>query len=153
VVLIGDGSLGKARDIFVIPGRQQPVPGIYLHACAIYTLAMAPLYELTLLGRIVIDVSLLLLILLAITFIRPRKVNSARLEDLLTLLVVVGVILGGMFVRSTCLMWNDFILTLGGLLLHPRLQDFFWHMLEKAPQVLVALLCEPHRKQGKEGHQ
>jgi len=149
VVLIGDGTLGKASDTFVIPGRPQPVPGIYLHASAAYTLAMAPLYELTLLGRIVVDFLLLMSILLAITSIHlyknmPGEDKTHWWEDLLTLLVMIVVIVGGMlFIRSTCLIWSDFIVALGGLLLHPRLEKFFWSLLNKIPKILHAIVSRP----------
>jgi CHASE2 domain-containing sensor protein len=52
IVLIGDATLGEAADTFVVPGRQEPVPGIFLHASAAYTLIKAPLYDLTEPGRI-----------------------------------------------------------------------------------------------------
>src|SRR6185436_15953360 len=50
VVLLGDATLSKATDTFVVPGRSQPYPGVFLHASAAYTAIKAPLYEVSGLG-------------------------------------------------------------------------------------------------------
>lgn len=128
VVLVGDGTPGKARDMFNVPGRQQPVPGVYLHACAAYTLAGSALYKLTLAGRVVIDLLLSFAVLGAITAIRlyhlnrtPGEVNTHWLQGVLTFVVVLAAIaMGVLFVHVTHVLWDDFILAAAGLLLHPK---------------------------------
>lgn len=128
IVLIGDATPGNSPDAFVISDRTEPVPGAYVHASAAYTLAVAPLYELKWQGRVAIDVSLALSILLMITGIRlrfagePGKVATERLEGLFTLVIVfAAVVVGLLFVRLTCVMWSDFILALGAIVLHPSI--------------------------------
>jgi CHASE2 domain-containing sensor protein len=130
VVLLGDGTLGKATDISVVPGQKEPVPGVYLHACAVYTLTK-PLYELTGLGRATIDLTLSMLIVAAIAAIRLRarkdELNIGRLQGFFTLMVVLfAYVVGFMFVRSTRIMWDDFILVIAALLLHPSIEKW-WH--------------------------
>jgi CHASE2 domain-containing sensor protein len=128
IIIIGDATPGTSPDAFVVDGRTEPVPGVYVHACAAYTLAVAPLYELKWQGRVAIDVLLALSILLMITGVRlwftaePAKVATRRLEGLLTLLIVLAAVLFGvLFVRWTCIMWSDFILALGAIALHPSI--------------------------------
>ena len=54
IVLLGRTK--NTMDTFTVPGKpEQPYAGVFLHACAIYTLENRPLYRLTELGRIVID--------------------------------------------------------------------------------------------------
>jgi CHASE2 domain-containing sensor protein len=43
-VLLGDAKY--EADKASVPGRQEPVPGVFVHASAAYTLASAPLWEL-----------------------------------------------------------------------------------------------------------
>jgi CHASE2 domain-containing sensor protein len=48
IVLLGDASRGGGTDLFVVPGHEEPVPGVLLHACGVSTLLKgAPLQELT----------------------------------------------------------------------------------------------------------
>jgi hypothetical protein len=132
VALVGDATLGKSSDNFVIPDRQEPFPGIYVHACAAYTLIGAPLYELTGTGRWVIDLLLSLLVFGPVALVRLRygdgtsQALSARgLESIMRWLAVALAVLGGtVLVRTTRLMWADFMLVAAGLLLHPSAERF-----------------------------
>lgn len=130
VVLIGDATLSKATDTFVVPARDQPYPGVFLHACAAYTLIKAPLYEVTGKGRLSIDMLFLLTILLPIVSLRlycegrrSEEVATHRLQGVFTLVVVVGAIaVGVFFVRVTRVMWDDFFLALAFLVFHPFIE-------------------------------
>jgi CHASE2 domain-containing sensor protein len=130
IVLLGDATLSKATDTFVVPARDQPYPGVFLHAAAADTLVKEPLYEVTARGRTVIDLTLSVAILLTIVLIRlgqrhkqPSGIDIHRWEGLLTLLVVVAAIVGGvLFVRSTRVMWDDFFLALTMLVFHPSIE-------------------------------
>jgi CHASE2 domain-containing sensor protein len=129
IVLLGDAALNEARDTFVVPGRDQPVPGVFLHACAAYTLLKAPLYEVTHRGRVIIDLLLSGVILLAIVLVRLSRRNETshssiqRWQGFLTLAVVLIAIVGGvLFVRSTRVMWDDFFLALTALIFHPSIE-------------------------------
>jgi CHASE2 domain-containing sensor protein len=161
IVLLGDGVPGNAGDDFEIAGREQHVPGIYLHACAAHTLSNAPLYELTLPSRLGIDLLLAMFVLLNVTSIRlyfmnrtSRKVAAQRLQVIFTWLVVVAAFIASvMFVSKTRLMWSDFILVLAGLVLHPPIERFLEkrHKVEKRrlPQLLRNLIFEQEKKEPK----
>jgi CHASE2 domain-containing sensor protein len=129
--LLGDATLSKATDTFVVPARDQPYPGVFLHAAAADTLIKEPLYEVTARGRIVIDLVLSVGILLTIVLIRMGQrykqrqgIDVHRLEGVLTLLVVVlAVVAGVIFVRTTRVMWDDFFLALTMMVFHPSIEQ------------------------------
>lgn len=143
IVLIGDAGEPRGRDYCYTPGREAPVPGVYCHACAAYTISQAPLYELTARGRVLLDLTLSVGIVTLLTLIRLRTRGAAggglaveRVRGWLTLFVVVAAfVVGVMFVRSTCVMWSDFIIALGFLALHPSIEhrlETFAHGLARA---------------------
>jgi CHASE2 domain-containing sensor protein len=130
IVLIGDATLGEAADTFVVPVRNEPVPGIFLHASAAYTLIKAPLYDLTEAGHILLDILLAGIVLLGVVLIKYRY-NDAEQRDVaakkwrgrLTLLIVLAaVVVGVVFVRITRIMWDDFFLALLLLVFHPSIE-------------------------------
>lgn len=142
IVIFGDATLGKATDTFLVPDRDHPYPGVFLHACAAYTMMKAPLYEVTPRGRITADILMSVVILVCIVAIggrqsseesRVRMTNRAR--GLLTLLVVVASItLGVVSVRATRIMWDDFFLALLLLVFHPSIERHLegaWEHLSK----------------------
>jgi len=45
-VLVGDVKSPAGSDVFRVPGRFDLVPGVYIHASAVYTLSQAPLLYL-----------------------------------------------------------------------------------------------------------
>jgi CHASE2 domain-containing sensor protein len=151
IVLFGDATLDAATDTFLVPGREQPVPGVFLHGCAANTLLTEPLYEVTHRGRIVIDLALSLLVLLIIIAIRFYVGNEMshsviqRLEGWLTLAVVLLAIVGGaLFVRSTRVMWEDFLLVVTVLIFHPSVEKhieaaFEWFKAHFLPSKAAAV--------------
>jgi CHASE2 domain-containing sensor protein len=143
LILMGDATLGKATDVFPVPGRQQQLyPGVFLHACGAYTLIKAPLYELTRLGHVVIDVLLAGVILGALVLIglfyhdpKTRERATDRLRGFLTFLAVAAaIVIGVVFVRVTRIMWDDFFLALLLLVFHPAIEargERLWAQVEK----------------------
>lgn len=142
VVLVGDATLGKATDTFLVPARDQPYPGIFLHACAAYTLIKAPLYELTGKGHVAIDILLSVAILAAIVLMgfhyrdkESRERATHRFQGFVTLLVVLAaIVIGVVFVRITRIMWDDFFLALTLLVFHPSIErhlESFWSRIKK----------------------
>lgn len=145
LVLIGRATPGKTIDQFVIPGRGQPIQGIYIHASAVYTLLQAPLYKLTAYGRFIADLLASFILFGSIALIRlaymlkmQSDVEAHRLQAILTGLVVIIVfLLGDLLVQSIRLIWTDFLLVIGALFLHSPsdrfirwARDFFphaWH--------------------------
>ncbi len=130
IVLIGNATPGETKDSFVVPTRTDPVPGVYLHACGAYTLAVSPLYELTNKGRWALDIALSLFILALITGIRLafNSVTSSDpdtnwLQKASTFVVVLGAFLVAIiFVRTTRILWDDFTLITLLLILHTRVE-------------------------------
>ena len=137
MVLVGDGVWEHAIDKFNVPGRQETVPGIFLHACAAFTLAQAPLSELTAPGRLSIDIFLSLAVLGLLAAIRwhyrkkTEKLATHRLQYLLTILVaLLAFAFGVELVGKTRVLWNDFILVIAVLLLHPVIERLVDSMRE-----------------------
>ncbi len=127
IVLLGRASPGQSTDQFNIPGRGMPVPGVYLHATAAYTLLEAPLYELTpCWGRVTADVLAALMVFGSILVVRlyhsvrlGSDVAAHRLHVMLTAVVIVAVLMVGHFLVNTIrLIWIDYLMVIAGLLLH-----------------------------------
>lgn len=133
VVILGDVVNAGAADRFSARGEEYP--GVLLHACAANTLITGPLYVVTALGRLTIDIICIVLVLACVTLIRwmyerggSKRVAVSRLEFvLMCILLLAPLALGVAFVRSTRILWNDFLLGASALLLHPS----FEHRLEE----------------------
>ena len=142
IILLGDATLGAASDTFVVPGRDQPYPGTYVHSCAAYTLIKAPLYDLTGKGHLVIDFVLSGAILLAIVVLgfryrdaESRELATNRLRGIVTWFIVLfAIVVGVLFVRTTRIMWNGFFLALLLLVFHPSIErhaESVWRKIRK----------------------
>jgi hypothetical protein len=131
-VLIGDGSLYDARDSVIIPvqGQTKPVPGVYLHAAAAYTLIKSPIYEFTGLARFLLDIVLALVVLIGVLIVRIR-LRKSRLSFAQTratylfivIVTIVVIILGVVFVHKTRVLWGDFAFVILGLWFHPPVES------------------------------
>lgn len=142
IVLIGDATIGKATDTFVIPAHDKPYAGILVHASAAYTLIKAPLYHLTHIGHIALDFLLSGFVLLGIVLIKyryreaeQRDMTAVKWRGRLTLVVVLtAIIVGVVFVRITRIMWDDFFLALLLLVFHPSIEhhiETFWTSIKR----------------------
>ncbi|HEV7682654.1 MAG TPA: CHASE2 domain-containing protein [Pyrinomonadaceae bacterium] len=152
IVLIGDGSLYEPQDNAIVPllTERSAVPGIYLHACATYTLIKAPLYELTGLARLLADFTLALVILLSVTSARIYMQNrSERFAEkratyfFLFVVTVVATLLGIVFLPHIRVMWDDFLFVIVALWIHPAVDGTLWQALStlktKIPSLMRAL--------------
>jgi CHASE2 domain-containing sensor protein len=154
IVLIGRAATGEAKDTFFVAGQTQPISGVYIHASAAYTIAKAPLYELKWKSRLVIDAIMSGGILLVVIGIRLRfrksasvRISTSKVQTLLTVIVVgVAIITGVVLVRVTCVLWTDFILALGAVVLHPaiehRLSNLWEFTKRTVPGFLRRLISE-----------
>jgi|SRR5215213_1710576 len=126
LVLIG--RITEARDRIRVVGRNPDVPGVLLHASAVYTLVESPLFELTHGARILIDLLLPLSILIFIAAIRYRNRGNAdydwhRKEWRAFIITIALVFVSGiMLVRWLGIIWFDFLIVIIALLLHPLLE-------------------------------
>ena len=154
IVLIGRAAIGEAKDTFTVAGQTQPIPGVYVHASAAYTIAKGPLYELNWTSRLVIDAIMAAGILSVVIGIRLRfrksasvRISPSKLQTLLTVIVVgVAIIIGVIMVRITCVLWSDFVLALGVVILHPaiehRLSNVWKFIKNTVPGVSRRLISE-----------
>jgi CHASE2 domain-containing sensor protein len=155
VVIFGD-LRAQIPDRFSVRGEEQP--GVLLHACATNTQITGPLYVVTPRGRQHIDVACVLVVLASITLIRwmyerrtPVHVAVGRLQVLLTTFLLLAPFMAGVaFVRTTRILWNDFILTASALLLHPSLEHHiaaFWTKVCEAVRRVSVLVAFQSREE------
>lgn len=124
-VLIGDIKGHSQDDFFPIPGHKDRVPGVFVHAAGVYTLATRPVYEFTPLGRLSIDFVLSAGIFALIAGIQVHyltredgKVAVHRLHLLLTVIAILVVLLIALLANATRLIWEDYFIVIFGLVLH-----------------------------------
>jgi CHASE2 domain-containing sensor protein len=130
IVLIGNATLGKTSDTFVVPNQSSPIAGVYVHACAAYTLIKGPLYEWRPMIRLALDILLSALVFGIVIGVREyyrlrtdRVVAARRLSVALALLIVFVVILVAvLLVPRTRIMWDDFFLVIVVVLVHPSVE-------------------------------
>ena len=131
IVVIGGATLGKESDTFVAPNRSSPIPGVYVHACAAYTLIKGPLYEWKPTIRLTLDILLSAIvfgIVVAVTeYYRLRTdsiVATRRLGVAVALLIACVVfVVGVALIPRTRIMWDDFLLVIFVVLVHPSVED------------------------------
>jgi CHASE2 domain-containing sensor protein len=76
IVLIGRGTPGETGDMFSVPDRGAPVPGVYIHAAAVVTLLDSPLYTFSKYGHIVADFLAALFPLLCILALEGNRFRT-----------------------------------------------------------------------------
>ena len=126
LVLIG--RITEARDRNRVVGSNSDVPGVLLHASAVYTLVESPLFELTHKSRILIDLLLPLFILIFIAVIRYRNRENADYDwhgkEWRAFIITIAVVFvsGIILVRAVGIIWFDFLIVIIALLFHPVLE-------------------------------
>jgi CHASE2 domain-containing sensor protein len=129
LILIG-GPLDEKVSIAGL--RRTAIPGVYLHAAAAHTLATAPIYVLTLPGRILIDLALSVTVLGALVVYRLRCVRRAavaleseKLQRRATRIVMaLALFVGVLSINSVRIMWDDFLMVFVALALHAPVERF-----------------------------
>jgi hypothetical protein len=132
IVLLGDANADKSADKFIVPGEHEPIPGVYIHASAIYTLSQAPLFQLSEQGRWIVDLMLAIVVIGTIGAIRwyyaGRATNEFahdKVEGMLIVVVIVlSIAIGVGFVHLHRVLWTDFVLAIFALLLHPMTERY-----------------------------
>lgn len=138
VVLLGDGTFEAARasEVFTPPGRNEQFPGVYMHACAAYTFAREPLYEIKLGVRLALDVCLSLLAFGCLALVRPCLHGAEGLAASQRSVVLVcaagaaSLLAGVTLVYWLGLLWLDFMLVGLALCLRPA----FAKALRRSPE-------------------
>lgn len=107
-------------DWFHPTGVNEQIPGVFLHACAAATIAAnKPIYQLTILGRIFMDLLLAVAVLFLVKFslwlLLRSTFHPAHAEHKLDLIytiiaIIVVLVVGFVLVRTTRLLWTDFLL-------------------------------------------
>jgi CHASE2 domain-containing sensor protein len=138
IVLLGNASRFEQIDKFpmlITPDPwPQDVPGVYLHASATYTLIKGPLFEVTPGGRIFLDLIFAGVVVIGVSLLRllyckwmqtegavQTEVATHRVHWLFTSLAVFAVVVIGYgTVQYHRILWTDWLLVVGGLLLHAR---------------------------------
>lgn len=132
IVLLGDGTFGQATDGIVIPGREQSVPGVYVHASAVYSLTVEPLFELKSRTRLVLDFGLAFAAVLTVGVLRWKGGRGAvwrRLQKVVVwFMIILVLVLGVLAVRIMNVVWLDFVLVIFAFALHPSLEDTLHRM-------------------------
>ena len=131
------GQVDQARDRFLIPGRDNLFPGVYVHASAALTLANEPVYEFSHAFRIVLDLVVSFLVLAAIVVSRRGRIDSdpvalhASEGRTLGWAVAVTLVVGFLFVGLAHVLWLDFLLGIFFLLLHPTVEGWFHRVVQR----------------------
>lgn len=127
MILIGD--VDAASDHFKVSGYEQLIPGVFLIACAAYTLAVEPLYELNTPVRLILDFFLSGIVIAGSEFLRTRYVNKRpgsrffKAQSRFIWAVILFVIIIGLLLTVWVnIMWFDFPLIMFALFLHPRVE-------------------------------
>jgi hypothetical protein len=128
---------------------------VLVQAAAVYTLASAPLYELSSWARPLLDLALSLFVfgVLAIAQVRYRRGDMRlavdRLRAILIGLAVTVVLFSSLLVHSSRIVWDDFLIVTLMLLAHHRLEESsvrLWNwLLDAVPAGLRAVLFEDDR--------
>jgi CHASE2 domain-containing sensor protein len=142
IVLLGRTK--NTNDMFTVPGNpEKSYPGVYLHACAALSLLETrPLYSLTGVGRLLLDVAFSLLAVCPLFWIRWRGLKKGEEDfmergspELLSFGVTAGLVLIALAgVSWTHLMWDDFLLVAVALILHSPIEravDKIGHWLQR----------------------
>lgn len=127
IVLLGDGTLKKAKaaDVSNVPDQSQPVPNVYLQACAFYTFARAPLYEFNLTARLALDICLTLLAFGGAAILRYSHLRdrSDKQQAVFIYIIKNAILLATVvIVYWLGLLWLDFLLIAIALWLHPTFE-------------------------------
>ncbi len=145
MVLIGDAA--DSFDHFNVPGRDPPIAGVFLIACAAYTLAVEPLYELSTATRVTLDLFISAIItagmeLVRLLYVRKRPGSRFYKAQGRFILAVVGVVIivGLLMTVWLNIMWFDFPLVLAALLLHPRVEHQITQYWKKLRSTFTASL-------------
>jgi hypothetical protein len=128
IILIGDVSNPRGRDVFINPANHQKIPGVVVHAAAAETLVSTPLYAFPEINGFLLDTIVSVSIVGLIFLARVAYRDSLQEERLVWVANVGGaiiILLFGLCINASRVLWPDFLLLAIGLLLHPTAHKQF----------------------------
>lgn len=138
MVLLGDGALEKTMDVFVLPGQREPVPGVYIHACAAHTFAREPLYEMNQTARLVVDACLCLLVFGGRAVARYRHLDADGAVRADRPRGALGYVAGAAILMAAVgvvywlgLLWLDFLLVAIAVWLHTKFEKLLGRLSKR----------------------
>src|SRR5262245_20363000 len=113
IVVIGDAT--NSYDQFLPPGRADPWPGVFLHACAADTFTRSSVYEARPVAGLVLDISIALGVFGLLSYCRFHGANKQDRFYLILrsmkAMVIMAVVIsagGGLLAIWLSLLWLDF---------------------------------------------
>lgn len=154
IVLLGDVKSAPISDAFVVPGDEDPVPGVYLHACAAATLIDQPLYEPRAAVNNMADLLLVVLLLVWLTHVRAKSIqqadHGAALPPAFGLAAIAAVCTSVLLV-SFHVVWADFLVVALLVACHPIIEWMthavsHWFKRVRLPAMPTKKAVETHAK-------
>jgi len=138
LVIIGDPK--SPDDQVPIPGTNEVIGGVFVHASATYTLVEQPLYEFRKWVRFALDFLISILVVIGVghsRFLHPDRpdVWRERQTKSIVMAMLLVVIAGIAFFRITHVLWLDFTLVLFALLLHPAVESSIHALCRRVARV------------------
>jgi CHASE2 domain-containing sensor protein len=143
----------------MVPGQDEPWPGVYVHACATHTLMQAPLWKLKPWAGIALAFVLCLLVAWAIFEICWRMaarhpVSAVPLTVLLSVAACIAVVVIAWALMLARVMWMEVFLAVFVIVAHCLFEVFVfsasWQRLKGGPARLGEALVVP--PQSEESH-
>ena len=124
LVLLGDATPFGGGDTANVPGRAEPVPGVYVHACATYTLSREPLYRLNLIPGMILAtlgsfLAVTLVYAVCFRYARRHNVTTIPLTVLMTFaLLGLFIVLAILLARFAHIFWLEVVAVCVVLVVH-----------------------------------
>lgn len=156
IILIGLADPNSTDDIKKI-SENLSAPGVYLHACGAATLISShPIHELTETGRLFMDLGLsasVFLLIYVMSLLLHRKhttLEAHKLQKhLCSAVAFIALFYGVMRSSVTGLMWDDFLIVIIALLLHPHvhyLMEIRQHIKSMHKKNILTTISEAYTK-------
>jgi CHASE2 domain-containing sensor protein len=129
IVLLGNTSWETTPDKYPIPPWNKEVPGVYFHACGVYTLIRGPLLAITARARVGLDLLVAAVVFFCLSWWHPYfsgtagdEIAAYRVHSGVTALAAAAVLAVGYgLVQYARVLWTDSLLIAVALVLHNTL--------------------------------
>ena len=131
LVILGDAGMDQA-DKHSVPDRHVAVPGVYIHASAVWTLTRNPIYNLTRVGHVATD--LFFAVCLLVGVLKSEKKSGEVWVPVF--LCLSALVVGVLSVRFTHIIWDDFPFVIVGIFFHTKIERALHLLWERAVEFL-----------------